>query len=103
MPPGGEVEKEPCVYIMASGRNGTLYVGVTSDLRKRAWEHRAGVVDGFTRDYGVKQLVWFERHETMESAITREKQLKKWNRMWKLREIELQNPEWKDLYDDIVQ
>jgi putative endonuclease len=97
------VEKEPCVYIVASGRNGTLYVGVTSDLRKRVWEHKAGVVEGFTREYAVKTLVWFERHSTMESAITREKQLKKWNRMWKLREIESLNPEWKDLYDDITE
>lgn len=96
------MNKEPCVYIMANRRNGTLYIGVTSELRKRVWEHRDGVIDGFTRQHGVKMLVWFERHETMESAITREKQPKKWNRMWKLREIELMNPDWKDLYEGIT-
>jgi len=96
------VLKEPCVYILASKRNGTLYVGVTSELRKRVWEHKEGVIDGFSKEHGVKMLVWFERHETMESAIAREKQLKKWNRMWKLREIELVNPNWRDLYDDIL-
>ena len=89
------------MYVLASGRNGTLYVGVTSELRKRVWEHKQGVVDGFSKRYGTKTLVWFERHESMESAITREKQLKRWNRMWKLREIELMNPEWTDLYDSI--
>jgi putative endonuclease len=95
--------KEPCVYILASGRNGTLYVGVTSELRKRVWQHKEGVADGFTKKHGVKALVWFERYDTMEAAITREKQLKKWSRMWKLREIELMNPEWKDLYDGITE
>ncbi len=93
--------KEPCIYILASGRNGTLYVGVTSDLRQRVWQHKEGLVEGFTREYDVKRLVWFERHDTMLSAITREKQLKRWNRMWKIREIELLNPDWNDLYDAI--
>ena len=95
------MRKEPCVYVLASGRNGTLYIGVTSELRKRVWEHKEGVIDGFTKEYGVKMLVWYERHESMEAAITREKQLKKWKRMWKIREIELLNPEWNDLYDSI--
>jgi len=96
------VDKEPCVYVIASKRNGTLYVGVTSNLRQRVWQHKEGMIDGFTKDYGVKILVWFERHDTMEMAIRREKQLKKWNRMWKVREIERSNPEWQDLYDRIT-
>jgi len=95
------MEKNFAVYILASRRNGTLYIGVTSDLPKRAWEHREGVVEGFTKEYGVKTLVWFEMHENAESAIIREKRLKKWNRAWKLRLIEEGNPEWKDLYDEI--
>ncbi|MEX2628868.1 MAG: GIY-YIG nuclease family protein [Tistlia sp.] len=94
--------KEPCVYILASGRAGTLYVGVTSNLQARAWQHRTGAVDGFTKRYGVQQLVYLERHETMEGAILREKQLKKWNREWKIRLIERENPEWRDLYDELV-
>jgi putative endonuclease len=94
--------KQPCVYILASQRNGTLYVGVTSDLVKRIWEHKGHFVDGFTKEYGVDQLVWYEQHVSMASAILREKQLKKWNRAWKLRLIEEINPEWKDLYEDIV-
>ena len=96
------MDKEPCVYVIASKRNGTLYVGVTSNLRQRVWQHKEGMIDGFTKDYGVKILVWFERHDTMEMAIRREKQLKKWNRMWKVREIERSNPEWQDLYDRIT-
>ena len=94
--------KEPCVYVMASGENGTLYVGVTSDLAKRVFAHREGLIDGFTKKYGVKKLVWYERHETMESAIVRETQLKKWNRAWKVREVGAFNPEWRDLYEDIT-
>ena len=90
--------KQPCVYILASKRNGTLYVGVTSDLLKRVWEHKDNVVEGFTRRYGVHILVWFEMHETMESAITREKAIKEWKRAWKLKMIEKTNPEWRDLY-----
>lgn len=95
------MNKLPCVYLLASKRNGTLYVGVTSDLVKRVWEHKNHVVDGFTKKYGVDQLVWYEVHETMESAIQREKALKEWQRAWKLKLIEESNPDWKDLYDTI--
>jgi putative endonuclease len=80
------------VYIVASKRNGTLYVGMTDDLVKRAWQHRNGIVAGFTRDYGVKSLVWYETHESREAAIVRERRMKKWNRAWKLELIEKQNP-----------
>ena len=76
------------VYILASRRNGTLYIGMTDDLVRRAWEHRTGTIPGFTREYGIKMLVWFEQHETRESALQRERQLKKWNRAWKLQLIE---------------
>jgi len=96
------MNKQPAVYMLASRRNGTLYIGVTSNLVKRIWEHKNDVVEGFTRKYGVHMLVWYELHESMEAAITREKQLKKWNRAWKLGLIEERNPEWRDLYDDIV-
>jgi putative endonuclease len=95
-------EKQPAVYILASKRNGTLYIGVTSDLPKRVWAHRNNVVDGFSKRYDVHQLVYFELHVTMENAITREKQLKKWNRAWKLRLIEENNPEWNDLWPAIA-
>ena len=84
---------QPTVYLLASRRNGTLYLGVTSDLAKRIHQHRNGLISGFTRDYGVKRLVWFERHDTMEQAILREKWIKKWNRAWKLELIEADNPE----------
>ncbi len=94
--------KQPCVYILASKRNGTLYTGVTSDLVKRIWEHKNDLVEGFTKKYAVHQLVFFEQHENMIAAITREKQLKKWNRDWKLRLIEEQNPEWADLYGSLL-
>jgi len=90
--------KQPCVYIMANQRNGTLYIGVTSDLIKRAYEHREGSVPGFTKRYGCKMLVWYELHETMTSAIEREKQLKAGNRTNKLALIEALNPDWTDLY-----
>jgi putative endonuclease len=90
------------VYILASRRNGTLYIGMTDDLVRRAWEHRTGAVPGFTRQYGVKMLVWFEQHETRESALQRERQLKKWNRAWKLQLIERFNPSWKDLADELT-
>ncbi|NWG87509.1 MAG: GIY-YIG nuclease family protein [Hydrogenophilaceae bacterium] len=93
---------QPCVYILASQRNGTLYIGVTSDLVKRIWQHKSNLVEGFTRRHAVQMLVWYEPHETMESALTREKQLKKWNRAWKLRLIEESNPEWQDLYEAII-
>ena len=89
------------VYILASGRNGTLYLGVTSSLSKRIWEHKNDVVEGFTKRYSVHQLVWFEVHETMESAIIREKALKEWNRGWKLEMIEKFNPMWNDLFESI--
>ena len=90
-------EISPTVYILASRRNGTLYTGVTSDLIKRLYEHRNGLIQGFTNDYGVKRLVWFEPHDSMESAIMREKRIKKWNRAWKIELIEAGNPEWDDL------
>jgi putative endonuclease len=91
---------QPTVYLLASRRNGTLYVGVTSNLVARIHQHRAGDVRGFTREYGVKLLVWFEQHATMESAILREKRIKKWNRRWKLELIEAGNAEWRDLAED---
>ena len=95
------MSKQPSVYLLASKRNGTLYVGVTSDLVKRIWEHRNHVVAGFTKQHGVDQLVWYEVHETMESAIQREKAIKEWQRAWKLKLIEEFNPDWKDLYGTI--
>jgi putative endonuclease len=95
------MSKQPCVYLLASKRNGTLYVGVTSDLVKRVWEHKNHVVDGFTKQHGVDQLVWYEVHETMESAIQREKAIKEWQRAWKLKLIEEFNPDWKDSYDSV--
>jgi putative endonuclease len=94
--------KQPCVYILASQRNGTLYVGVTSNLVQRVWQHKSDLVEGFTKKYGVHMLVWFEAHETMESAITREKMIKDWRRAWKLDLIETANPAWRDLYGDVV-
>ncbi|MEZ5710239.1 MAG: GIY-YIG nuclease family protein [Blastomonas sp.] len=92
---------EPTVYILASKRNGTLYAGVTSHLLKRLYQHREGLIGGFTSDYGIKRLVWLERHDRMEAAIVREKQLKKWNRQWKIRLIETENPDWRDLAIDL--
>ena len=86
----------------ASERYGTLYVGVTSALAQRIWQHNQGAAEGFTKEYGVHILVWFERHETMESAILREKAIKKWRRDWKLNLIEAANPAWRDLYNDII-
>jgi putative endonuclease len=94
--------KIPCVYLLASRRNGTLYVGVTSDLIKRVWQHKNDLVEGFTKRYGVHMLVWYEAHETMESAIKREKNIKKWNREWKLALIEQSNPQWQDLFLDMT-
>ena len=90
------------VYIMASQRNGTLYIGVTSDLIKRIYEHKQGLAEGFTKQYNVKELVYFEQTSDVNSAIQREKQMKKWNRQWKLKIIEKYNPEWKDLYPEIA-
>ncbi|MGG2396237.1 GIY-YIG nuclease family protein [Pseudomonas sp. SH1-B] len=94
--------KQPAVYIMASQRNGTLYTGVTANLLQRIWQHREKMVEGFTRQYNVKLLVWYEQHDNMISAISREKAIKKWNRAWKLRLIEEQNPHWRDLWPEIV-
>lgn len=94
--------KQPAVYILASQRNGTLYIGVTSDLIKRIWEHKNDLVEGFTQKYKVHQLVYFEQHLDTLTAITREKQLKKWNRDWKPALIEKSNPDWRDLWGDIV-
>jgi putative endonuclease len=94
--------KQAAVYILASKRNGTLYVGVTSDLAKRVWEHKNDSVDGFSKRYGVHRLLYYELHGDMRSAITREKQLKKWNRAWKLELIEGKNPDWEDLWEEIL-
>ena len=94
--------KQPAVYILVSKRNGTLYVGVTSDLRRRVWEHKNNLVEGFTSKYAVLRFVYFELHGTMEAAIMREKQIKKWNRAWKLKMIEEKNPEWDDLWAQLL-
>jgi putative endonuclease len=96
------VEKRPCVYILASQRNGTLYVGATSDLARRVYEHEEEAIEGFTKDYGVHHLVFCEFHETMNDALTREKRIKKWRRQWKLELIEQNNPQWRDLYQDLA-
>ena len=93
--------KHPCVYILASKRNGTLYVGVTSDVLRRTWAHKSSAADGFTKKYRVHLLVHVEFHETMADAILREKHIKKWRRAWKLELIERGNPQWRDLYDEI--
>jgi putative endonuclease len=90
------------VYIMASQRRGTLYIGVTSNLLKRVYEHKSGMVEGFTKQYGVHRLVYYEVAMDAETALLRERQMKKWNRAWKLRLIEEQNPEWADLYDGLT-
>ena len=94
--------KQPCVYLLASKRNGTLYVGVTSDLVKRVWEHKNDAAEGFSKRYGVHTLVWYEVYETMDFAIAREKAIKDWKRKWKLTLIEKMNPEWRDLYPDLL-
>ena len=90
------------MYILASGRSGTLYIGATSDLIARIWQHKNDVVEGFTKRYSVHTLVWFEQHATMESAITREKAIKAWKRSWKVELIEAKNPDWRDLYAEIA-
>ncbi len=95
------MEKRGYVYIMASKRNGTLYIGVTSDLPGRVWQHREGTFDGFTKQYGCKMLVWFAAFDRVEDAIRREKQMKEWKRAWKLRAIEETNPGWNDLFESI--
>ena len=96
------MEKQPAVYVLASKRNGTLYIGVTSDLTKRVWEHKNDLVEGFTKRYSVHRLIWYELHNSMESAIKREKSMKEWKRAWKLELIESANPDWEDLYHRIV-
>jgi len=96
------INRQPAVYILASRRNGTLYVGVTSDLTKRIWQHRSDLAEGFTQRYKVHLLVWYEQHTDMASAIVREKQIKKWNRAWKLAMIEAQNPQWDDLWPTLL-
>jgi putative endonuclease len=96
------MEKYFYVYIMASRRNGTLYIGVTSDLIKRVWEHKNKLVDGFTETYGVDKLVYFEQFRDAEYAIRREKRLKKYNRKWKMELIEMSNPDWNDLHEDLI-
>jgi len=93
--------KQPVEYILASQKNGTLYIGVTSNLSKRIWQHKSNLVEGFSREYHVNLLVYYEVHKSMRAAITREKQLKWWKREWKLRLIESVNPTWRDLYNDI--
>ena len=92
--------KQPCVYILASKRNGTIYVGVTSELFQRIGLHKQDIIEGFTERHGVHRLVYYEMHRSMEEAIRREKRLKKWNRAWKLSLIESMNPEWSDLFDE---
>jgi putative endonuclease len=96
------MKKQPAVYIMASGRNGTLYTGVTSNLPQRAWQHRSGAVGGFTKQYSCKMLVWYELHSTMPDAIVREKQIKGGSRKRKLALIEGLNPTWRDLYEELI-
>ena len=96
------MNKQPAVYILASRRNGSLYVGVTANLVKRIWEHRNNMTEGFTKRYEIHRLVWYEIHATMESAIRREKRMKDWKRTWKLELIEKFNPEWRDLYQTII-
>ncbi len=91
-----------CTYILASHRNGTLYTGVTNNIVDRVWRHRAGLGSTFTRRYGVTRLVWFEGHSSIESAIQRETSIKRWHRQWKLNLIEQNNPDWRDLYEDLV-
>jgi putative endonuclease len=95
-------EQSTCGIPVGKQKNGTLYIGVTSDLVRRIWEHKNDLVDGFARRYGVHQLVWYELHDTMESAIEREKRLKEWKRRWKVRLIEHGNPSWEDLYPPII-
>lgn len=93
----------PTVYILTNVYNGTLYVGVTSNLVQRIWQHREKTADGFTKRYGLDRLVWYEIHQTMEAAIGREKQIKRWNRAWKIRLIEETNSAWRDLYEEVAQ
>ena len=96
------MDKQFCVYILASKRNGTLYIGVTSQLVARVWQHKNKVTEGFSAKYGVDKLVYYEAHDSAEAAFVREKQLKKWRRAWKIELIESLNPEWRDLYEEIL-
>jgi putative endonuclease len=96
------LNKEPCVYLLASRRNGTFYIGVTSNLIKRIREHKNDVVEGFTKRYGVHRLVWYELHSDMASAIARQKAIKEWKRRWKLELVESLNPDWRDLFEELV-
>ena len=93
---------QPCVYMLASQRHGTLYIGVTSNIVQRMYQHREGLADGFTKQYGVKMLVWYELHATMDSAISKEKAMKEWKRAWKIARIETMNPTWQDLYESLL-
>ncbi|WP_082563307.1 GIY-YIG nuclease family protein [Pseudoxanthomonas sp. Root65] len=95
-------ERIPCVYILCSQPRGTLYIGVTSELPGRIWQHKHDQADGFTQRYGVHTLVWYEVHEQMESAILREKAIKAWKRLWKIQLVEATNSTWRDLYPDIL-
>ncbi|WP_082639913.1 MULTISPECIES: GIY-YIG nuclease family protein [unclassified Sphingopyxis] len=95
------MERHPCVYILARSSHGTLYTGVTSNLVQRIHQHREGTFEGYTKDYGIKRLVWFERHDTMDSAILREKRIKRWLRSWKYELIIATNPTWRDLAEDL--
>jgi len=94
--------KQPAVYSLTNKRNGTLYVGVTSDLIQRVYQHKNNLVDGFSKKYQTHKLVYFEQHQTMDTAITREKQIKEWKRAWKINLIEKRNPYWNDLYKDLI-
>ena len=94
--------KTAYVYMLANKRGGTLYVGVTSDIVRRVWEHKNGLIEGFTKRYGLKMLVWMEVHDSIESAIRREKSLKDWHRRWKIELIERENPAWRDLYSEML-
>ena len=96
------MDRQPVVYILASGYNGTLYIGVSSNLIQRIWQHKNDLVEGFTEKYGVHMLVYYELHEQMLTAIQREKQLKHWNRKWKINLIEKMNPAWSDLWEELV-
>jgi putative endonuclease len=95
------MDKQPVVYILASKANGTLYVGVTSNMGGRLWQHRQETTRGFTQQYHIHMLVWYELHGDMYNAIKREKQIKKWNRAWKIRLIETDNPHWRDLGEEL--
>ena len=94
-------DRQPCVYMLASRMRGTLYAGVTSNLPVRIWQHKSGLIDGFTKRYHIHLLVWYEQHESMESAIQRERRIKEWKRIWKIELIESLNSGWRDLYLDI--